>query len=306
GRCRTDRRRPSAGANCNNSAWASLVTGGADGRTRTDTACATAPSRQRVYQFHHIRISSLVAFLGGRRRPGPGRARRILRRHLGHLRLLRPRRRRIVLKHGRGIQIRLRRRHRSGRLLGLRLARQRPFEHALRRRLLGGEEREREARDEKGGREHRGQPRQKARRAPGAEYRAGCAGAEPRARFGALAPLQQNEPNDHQARQDVKQQYDRLQHWLVPPAPQREEAAPKMVKNSEASSDAPPTRPPSMSSRANRSAAFAPLTLPPYRMIRPAAIVASCAAIIRRIRAWTSCACSGVALLPVPIAQTGS
>ena len=27
---------------------------GADGRTRTGTACATAPSRQRVYQFHHI------------------------------------------------------------------------------------------------------------------------------------------------------------------------------------------------------------------------------------------------------------
>ncbi len=28
---------------------------GADGRTRTVTALATAPSRQRVYQFHHIR-----------------------------------------------------------------------------------------------------------------------------------------------------------------------------------------------------------------------------------------------------------
>ena len=27
---------------------------GADGRTRTGTALATAPSRQRVYQFHHI------------------------------------------------------------------------------------------------------------------------------------------------------------------------------------------------------------------------------------------------------------
>ena len=27
---------------------------GADGRTRTGTACATAPSRRRVYQFHHI------------------------------------------------------------------------------------------------------------------------------------------------------------------------------------------------------------------------------------------------------------
>src|SRR5690606_24924095 len=28
---------------------------GADGETRTLTACATAPSRRRVYQFHHIR-----------------------------------------------------------------------------------------------------------------------------------------------------------------------------------------------------------------------------------------------------------
>ena len=27
---------------------------GADGRSRTGTAFATAPSRQRVYQFHHI------------------------------------------------------------------------------------------------------------------------------------------------------------------------------------------------------------------------------------------------------------
>ena len=34
---------------------------GADGRTRTGTACATAPSRQRVYQFHHVGYSGLVA-----------------------------------------------------------------------------------------------------------------------------------------------------------------------------------------------------------------------------------------------------
>jgi hypothetical protein len=30
------------------------VLNGADGETRTHTACATAPSRRRVYQFHHI------------------------------------------------------------------------------------------------------------------------------------------------------------------------------------------------------------------------------------------------------------
>ena len=31
-----------------------LLQFGADGRSRTGTACATAPSRRRVYQFHHI------------------------------------------------------------------------------------------------------------------------------------------------------------------------------------------------------------------------------------------------------------
>ena len=38
---------------------------GADGRIRTGTALATAPSRQRVYQFHHVGgvlISSLRDF----------------------------------------------------------------------------------------------------------------------------------------------------------------------------------------------------------------------------------------------------
>src|SRR5271169_1935713 len=31
-----------------------LLVLGADGETRTHTAYATAPSRQRVYQFHHV------------------------------------------------------------------------------------------------------------------------------------------------------------------------------------------------------------------------------------------------------------
>lgn len=31
-----------------------LIKNGAEGRTRTGTACATAPSRRRVYQFHHF------------------------------------------------------------------------------------------------------------------------------------------------------------------------------------------------------------------------------------------------------------
>lgn len=32
---------------------------GAEGRTRTGTTCVTAPSRQRVYQFHHFGNSEL-------------------------------------------------------------------------------------------------------------------------------------------------------------------------------------------------------------------------------------------------------
>lgn len=38
---------------------------GADGRIRTGTACATAPSRQRVYQFHHIGNKHLQSALTG-------------------------------------------------------------------------------------------------------------------------------------------------------------------------------------------------------------------------------------------------
>ena len=36
---------------------------GADGRTRTGTPEGTAPSRQRVYQFHHI---GMLPILGSR------------------------------------------------------------------------------------------------------------------------------------------------------------------------------------------------------------------------------------------------
>src|SRR5690606_26596562 len=149
----------SAGANCINSPLASLVIGGADGRTRTDTACATAPSRQRVYQFHHIREKSLVAFVCNRRRRsalGRLRGRRLGGRRLGgrrlgggllrdvrHLRhVLRAWRGRIVRERGRRIQIPLRRR----RWGPLALTRQRALEHALRSRLLVREERRSEER----------------------------------------------------------------------------------------------------------------------------------------------------------------
>ena len=38
---------------------------GADGRTRTGTAFATAPSRQRVYQFHHVGFNYSCGLLFG-------------------------------------------------------------------------------------------------------------------------------------------------------------------------------------------------------------------------------------------------
>src|SRR6185369_771999 len=38
-------------------ARAHSIDSGADGETRTPTAFATAPSRQRVYQFHHVGCS---------------------------------------------------------------------------------------------------------------------------------------------------------------------------------------------------------------------------------------------------------
>jgi hypothetical protein len=83
-------------------------------------------------------------------------------------------------------------------------------------------------------------------------------------------------------------------------------AAAQICANSSALSEAPPTRPPSMSALAKSSRAFDALTLPPYRILTELAIVASSAATLPRIIAWTSCACSGLAVRPVPIAQTGS
>src|SRR5690606_18517679 len=52
------------GADCTSPAYSRLIEkGGADGRTRTDTAFATAPSRQRVYQFHHVRVQLLPSLV---------------------------------------------------------------------------------------------------------------------------------------------------------------------------------------------------------------------------------------------------
>lgn len=45
---------------CNENRYRPLFMYGADGETRTLTAEATAPSRLRVYQFHHIRKNSFT------------------------------------------------------------------------------------------------------------------------------------------------------------------------------------------------------------------------------------------------------
>mmetsp|Transcript_627 Transcript_627/g.1293 ORF Transcript_627/g.1293 Transcript_627/m.1293 type:complete len:233 (-) Transcript_627:108-806(-) len=72
-------------------------------------------------------------------------------------------------------------------------------------------------------------------------------------------------------------------------------------------SDAPPTRKPSMSGHADRSGAFLALAEPPYWMRTSSAVLASTlVAIHSRIALCVSCACSGVAVTPVPMAHTGS
>src|SRR5262249_55067958 len=76
--------------------------------------------------------------------------------------------------------------------------------------------------------------------------------------------------------------------------------------NESAVSDAPPTRPPSTSASAISARMLSGFTLPPYRIRMRGATAAGRAATRARMKWWTSCACPGVALRPVPIAQTGS
>ena len=69
----------------------------------------------------------------------------------------------------------------------------------------------------------------------------------------------------------------------------------------------PPTKNPSTSGHPARLAAFFGFTLPPYWMRRAsAASTETASATAARIAACISCACSGLATRPVPIAQTGS
>ena len=80
-----------------------------------------------------------------------------------------------------------------------------------------------------------------------------------------------------------------------------------MPEMNSALSDAPPLNPPSMSGFERRPAALAPFMEPPYWMRVALAMAGDTfVASHARIDACTSCACSGVAVLPVPMAQTGS
>jgi hypothetical protein len=66
---------------------------------------------------------------------------------------------------------------------------------------------------------------------------------------------------------------------------------------------APPTRKPSISGCLANSLQFFSVTLPPYRMrVFSAASLETAFCIHSRIALWTSCACSVVATLPVPMA----
>mmetsp|Transcript_18399 Transcript_18399/g.56465 ORF Transcript_18399/g.56465 Transcript_18399/m.56465 type:complete len:247 (+) Transcript_18399:533-1273(+) len=71
--------------------------------------------------------------------------------------------------------------------------------------------------------------------------------------------------------------------------------------------EAPPIKPPSMSCWASRPAALAPFMEPPYWMRTLDATAGETLEESQaRILAWTSWACSGDAVTPVPMAQTGS
>jgi len=71
--------------------------------------------------------------------------------------------------------------------------------------------------------------------------------------------------------------------------------------------DAPPTKNPSISGWDNKSPAFFPVTDPPYWILIFYEISSDALSFTHDlINLWADWAISGVAFLPVPIAQTGS
>src|SRR5438128_1243601 len=172
------------------------------------------------------------------------------------------------------------------------LAHRRAVDHAARlARLIRREICEREAGDEENRGEDRGGAREKVRRAGGAEEAARGAAAEARAHVRALAVLEKHQADDRARHHHV--QHDRHVEPYV------HLAALTISMKSFATSDAPPISPPSTSGMAKSAAAFCAFTLPPYRILTSADSR-------RRRNSCTACACSGVALRPVPMAHTGS
>src|SRR3954451_4855751 len=83
-------------------------------------------------------------------------------------------------------------------------------------------------------------------------------------------------------------------------------AAAVIAANDSGSSDAPPTSAPSTSGSASSPAGLSGFTEPPYRIRVRSACSGSRSATSARTKPIASWACSGVAFLPVPIAQIGS
>ena len=141
----------------------------ADGRTRTGTACATAPSRQRVYQFHHIgterKTASFLREIGLLRGFQRGQLRQV-----------------FILLFGNGLLF-----HR-GNLLD-----------SIQQAFLGPGLAD-AGKDEAGGKEQRGEDcrdaRKKVRRSPRTENRPGRARTESGARFRAFSALKQHKNNN--------------------------------------------------------------------------------------------------------------
>ena len=90
------------------------------------------------------------------------------------------------------------------------------FQHrGGRRRRVRTEIRQRQTGDEKQTRKHRGQLRKQCARTARTEHRARCTRAESGARFGALAPLQQHQCDNHQCKQYMHAQDQTTQHKKI-------------------------------------------------------------------------------------------
>ena len=106
----------------------------------------------------------------------------------------------------------------------------------------------------------------------GAEQAAGGTAAERRAHVRTFAVLKQHEA-DHAHRGEYMKNQNQGFHYFIPSF--QPSAAWQMARNSSATSEAPPIKPPSTSRMPNNSAALAALTLPPYRIGIDAAILLS-------------------------------